>query len=187
MKNITTITLSLVALAMFAFTTHSGGVYKTNSGNISFFSHTPVEDIQAENHTVKSAFSSANGRLQFSVVIKDFEFKKALMQEHFNENYLESDQYPKATFNGMIQNMAEVKVNENGTYTSPVNGKLTIKDVTKDVKTTATFTVTEGVVNAKADFNINPSDYNIEIPKATIGKISDNIKVSIDADYTHKH
>lgn len=187
MKKISTLALATLAILTFAFTNHSGGVYKTNTGTISFFSHTPVEDIAAENHKVKTAFSSANGKLQFSVLIKDFEFEKALMQEHFNENYMESTTYPKATFNGTIEDIAAVKVMTNGTYTSKVSGKLTMKDVTKDVSTTATFTVKGGIVNAKADFNVNPADYNVKIPKTVINKISDNIKVSIDANYTHQH
>ncbi|MFB1004701.1 MAG: YceI family protein [Bacteroidia bacterium] len=187
MKNITITALATIAIITFAFSQHSGGVYKTNTGNISFFSHTPVEDIAAENHKVKTAFSSANGKLQFSVLIKDFEFEKALMQEHFNENYMESTKYPKATFSGTIENIDAVKVTTDGTYTSKVSGKLTMKDVTKEVSTSATFTVKGGVVNAKAVFNVNPADYNVKIPRTVINKISDNIKISINADYAHQH
>lgn len=184
MKNILIISLALVG---FAFTNHSGGVYSSNTGNIHFYSHTPVEDIEADNHKVKSAFDSKSGKLQFSVLIKDFQFEKALMQEHFNENYMESTKFPKATFNGTIDKIQDVEVGTNGTYSSPVSGKLTIKDVTKDVSTTATFTVTNGVVNGKASFNLNPEDYNIEIPNVVSKKISRDIKVSIDVDYRHKH
>lgn len=187
MKNISIIALATIAIITLAFRQHSGGVYKTNTGNISFFSHTPVEDIAAENHKVKTAFSSANGKLQFSVLIKDFEFEKALMQEHFNENYMESTKYPKATFSGMIENIGMVEVTTDGTYTCSVSGKLTMKDVTKEVSTTATFTVKGGIVNAKAVFNVNPADYNVKIPRTVINKISDNIKISIDADYAHQH
>jgi len=187
MKNISTLALAILAVLTFAFTNHSGGIYKTNTGKISFFSHTPIEDIAAENHKVKTAFSSASGKIQFSVLIKDFQFEKALMQEHFNENYMESTAFPKATFSGTIEDIEEVKVTINGTYTSKISGKLTMRDITKDVSTTATFTVTGGVVNAKADFNVNPADFGIKIPKTVVNKISDNIKVSIDANYSHQH
>ena len=187
MRQITIITLATIALFTLALTQHSGGVYKTNTGNISFFSHTPVEDIAAENHKVKTAFSSANGKLQFSVLIKDFEFEKALMQEHFNENYMESTKYPKATFNGIIENINTIKTTTQGIYAAKVSGKLTMKNVTKQVSTTATFTVKKDIVNAKAVFNVNPADYNVKIPKTVINKISDNIKISIDADYAHQH
>ena len=81
---------AIITFGLMAFTNHSGGINKTNTGNINFFSHTPVEDITADNHKVKTAFDAETGKLQFSVLIKDFEFPKALMQEHFNENYMES-------------------------------------------------------------------------------------------------
>ena len=174
-------------LSLFAFINHSGGIYKTNTGNISFYSHTPVEDIRALNHKVKTAFSSESGQLQFSCLIKDFEFKKALMQEHFNESYMESTTYPKATFNGFIVSVPEIDFNKDGTYTSEVKGQLTIKDVSKEVSTTATFVVLGRVVNAKATFNVNPYDYNVKIPKMIAPKISESIEITVDSDYTHKH
>lgn len=174
-------------LSLFAFINHSGGIYKTNTGNISFYSHTPVEDIRALNHKVKTAFSSESGQLQFSCLIKDFEFKKALMQEHFNESYMESTTYPKATFNGFIASVSAIDFNKDGSYTSEVKGKLTIKDVSKKVSTTATFVVSGGVVNAKATFNVNPYDYNVKIPKMIAPKISESIEITVDSDYTHKH
>lgn len=186
-RNKTVSALVILALTTFSFTQHSGGIYKTNTGSITFFSHTPVEDIAAENHKVKTAFSSADGKLQFSVLIKDFQFEKALMQEHFNENYMESTTYPKATFSGKIETIDKLNLGKNGTYTSKVSGTLTIKNVAKEVQTVATFKVREGIVNAKATFNIDPTDYNVKIPKAVIKKISDNIAVNIDADYTHQH
>jgi polyisoprenoid-binding protein YceI len=187
MKKITIGTLAILALGAMAFTNHSGGVYKTNTGNINFFSHTAVEDIAADNHKVKTAFDSESGKIQFSVLIKDFEFPKALMQEHFNENYMESTKYPKSTFSGTIDNMSAINLAKDGTYKSTVSGKLTMKDVTKEVSSMATFTVKGGVINAKASFNVNPTDYHIDIPKTVTAKISDEIKVSIDADYTHAH
>lgn len=187
MKIIKVITLAFAMLAAFAFKTHEGGIYKTNTGDISFFSHTSVEDIKADNHKVKSAFSADNGKIQFSVLVKDFEFEKALMQEHFNENYMESTKFPKSTFNGTIDSLSKINFAKNGTYKSPVSGKLTIKDVTKSVSTMGTFVVNGDKVNAKADFIINPEDYNIDIPKVVSEKISRSIKVSVDIDYLHSH
>jgi len=187
MKNIKIVAIALLAVGMMAFSAHSGGVYKTSTGNITFISKTPVEDISAENHKVKSAFDAASGKIQFSVLVRDFEFENALMQEHFNENYMNSDKYPRATFNGNITNVGNVKFESNGTYTSEVSGKLTIKDVTKEVTTKGTFTVKDGVVNAKAAFNINPEEYNIKIPKVVSEKISRDLSINVDADYQHAH
>ena len=171
-------------LSLFAFINHSGGIYKTNTGNISFYSYTPVKDIRASNHKVKTAFSSESGQLQFSCLIKDFEFKNALMQEHFNENYMESTTYPKATFDGFITSVSAIDFSKDGTYTSEVTGKLKIKDVSKKVSTTGTFFVSGGIVNAKATFNVNPYDYNVKIPKMIAPKISESIEIIVDSDYT---
>ncbi len=187
MKKIYIRCLGLILIGVFGFINHSGGIYSSNTGNINFFSHTSVEDISADNHKVKSAFDATSGKIQFSLLIKDFEFKKALMQEHFNENYLESTKFPKAKFNGNISNVSAIDFSKNGKYSSPVSGKLTIKDVSKTVNTIATFTVNGGVVNGKASFKVNPEDYNIEIPKLVVNKISKDIKISIDVDFRHKH
>ena len=181
------IIFALALVGIFGFKNHGGGIYKSNTGNISFFSHTAVEDIEAENHKVKTAFDASSGKIQYSVLIKDFQFEKALMQEHFNENYMESTKYPKSTFSGTIEKIGDINLEENGTYTSPVSGKLTIKDITKTVSTTGTFVVNNGVVNAKASFKINPEDYNIDIPNMVSEKISRELKVSIDVDYAHQH
>jgi polyisoprenoid-binding protein YceI len=186
-RRLTMILVGFAALALFAFTNHGGGVYKTNTGNISFFSHTNVEDISAINHKVKTAFDASSGKIQFSVLVKDFEFAKALMQEHFNENYMESTKFPKATFNGMIENVEAIDFSTNGNYTANVMGELTIKGVTKEVSTTSTFKVNNGTVNGMTKFILNPEDYNIEIPKVVSNKISREIEITVDADYTHSH
>lgn len=187
MNTIKSLILVLAIGAFFSFKAHEGGIYKTNTGDINFFSHTSVEDIEADNHKVKSAFSADNGKIQFSLLVKDFEFEKALMQEHFNENYMESTKFPKSTFSGTIDSIAKIDFSKNGTYTSPVSGKLTIKDVTKTVTTMGTFVVNGDKVNAKAVFKVNPEDYNVEIPKLVSEKISRDIKVSVDIDYLHTH
>jgi polyisoprenoid-binding protein YceI len=109
------------------------------------------------------------------------------MQDHFNENYMESTTYPKATFNGEIESISSIDFDKDGTYSSKVNGKLTIKDITKDVATTGSFTVKDGMVNANATFNLNPYDYNVKIPKMVAPKISESIKITINSDYIHRH
>jgi polyisoprenoid-binding protein YceI len=105
------------------------------------------------------------------------------MQEHFNENYMESSKYPRATFNGTIKDVQKIDFEKDGTYSSVVSGKLTIKDVTKDIETTATFTVKGSTVNGKTSFIVNPEDYNITIPKVVSDNISRKIKVTVDSDY----
>ncbi|MBR9860267.1 YceI family protein [bacterium] len=174
---------SLLLVFSFGFKQDDTKKYYSSTGDIHFFSHTEIEDIEADNHKVKTAFLPSTGAIQFSVLIKDFEFEKALMQEHFNENYMESTKYPKSTYSGEILDVKSINFDKDGTYTSKVKGNLTIKDVTKEIETVGTFKVKGDVVNAKASFNINPEDYNIEIPSMVSNKISRDIKITIDVDY----
>lgn len=183
MKKYTIILPALLSCLLLSFTTQEVTVYRSNSGNISFYSHTAVEDIKAENHKVKSAFSTESGKIQFSLLVKDFEFEKALMQEHFNENYMESTKYPRSTFSGTIDDLAAIEWTMPGTYTSTITGKLTIKDVTKTVTTPASFVVNANGVAAKAVFSVNPEEYNISIPKLVTDNISRNIQVTVTVDY----
>ena len=160
--------------------------YFTRSGQISFFSSTSMEDIEAHNKTVTAIFDSQSGAIQFSVTMKSFQFEKALMQEHFNENYVESGKFPKATFKGVIENASSLDFTKNGTFTAEITGKLTIHGVTNDVVTTATFTVKNGVVTGEAKINVNPEDYKIEIPGVVREKIAKELTVSMNLDFKEK-
>lgn len=178
--------MNKILLILLISTQIQAQIFLGNSGNISFFSETPIENITAVNDNVSAVFDASNNDLVFQLNISDFIFPNALMQEHFNENYMMSTKYPKATFNGTIDNISGVNFEKAGTYTSPITGKLTIKDVTKTVTTTATFKVSS-VVNGKAVFKLNPEDYNIKIPNVVSKKISREIKITVDVDYKHKH
>lgn len=160
--------------------------YYTRTGNISFFSSTSIEDIEAHNKTVTAIFDSHSGAIQFSVTIKSFHFEKALMEEHFNENYMESDEFPKATFKGVIENVGEIGFSKNGTYSPSITGKLTIHGVTKEIKTTATFTVKGDVIGGESKIKVNPEDYGIEIPGIMREKIAKELEVSMKMDFKEK-
>src|SRR5437868_4715809 len=86
----------------------------TKNGNISFFSKSPIENISANNNQVMSVLSVPTGEMQFSVLIKSFHFEKALMEEHFNENYLESNKFPKAIFKGAVLDMSKINLAKDG-------------------------------------------------------------------------
>jgi len=154
--------------------------FMTKNGNISFFSSMPMENIEAHNKQVNSAIDSKTGDFVVKVLIKSFEFEKALMQEHFNENYMESDKFPNATLSGKIKNIAEVDLTKDGTYPADVEGKLTIHGVTKDVTEKGTITVKGGKVNAVSTFNVTLADYGIEIPNTVVNNISKTIQVKVD-------
>jgi polyisoprenoid-binding protein YceI len=105
------------------------------------------------------------------------------MQEHFNENYLESDKYPKSTFSGKITNNADIDYKKDGTYPVDVAGDLTIHNITRPVTTKGTIEVKDGIVSAKAQFIVKPADYQITIPAVVENKIAKEVGVTIDARY----
>ncbi len=174
----------LVVLAVFlSFTVSTQAQrYITKSGNITFFSDGPLEKIEAVNNKVNAALDSQSGMFVFKVLMKSFVFEKALMQEHFNENYVESDKYPVATFKGKVTNISDVNFNKPGDYQAKVTGQLTIHGQTHPVKTTGTFTVYDKGVKGKSQFTIKLIDYNIEIPSIVSGKIAKEILITVNID-----
>jgi polyisoprenoid-binding protein YceI len=159
------------------------GKYFTRTGHVSFFSETPIEKIEAHNYQVTSVLNSATGEMEFSILIKSFEFKKALMQEHFNENYMESDKYPKATFKGKIKDFDKINLSKNGVYNIEVDGDMTIHNVTKKETAKGTIEVKNGQIIAKSIFSITLKDYNINIPSMAKGKIAETVEVKADMNY----
>lgn len=153
--------------------------YLTRTGKISFFSGTPVENIEAFNNDVAAAIDAADGSVMFIVPIKSFKFDKALMQEHFNDNYMESDKYPKANFKGNITNIKAVDFSKNGTYKVTVSGKLTMHGVTKTVSIPGSIVMNGGKATINAKFNVNVDDYKIDIPSVSKDKIAKSIEVTV--------
>lgn len=174
----------MTALALVLATTVSFAQdrFYTKTGKISFYSKAPLEDIEGKNKTVTAVLDSKSGAMQFAVQMKGFEFEKQLMQQHFNENYVESDKYPKAEFKGAITNNSDINYTKDGTYAAKVKGKLTIHGVTKDVETTGTLKITGGKIDASSTFNVLISDYNIKIPSIVKDKVSNSIKIVVDCD-----
>ena len=186
MKKITTITIAvaLVLVNMAFKSENKGDKYITKNGKVSFLSHTQLEDIKGDNNKVSSVLDSKSGALIIEVLIRSFAFKKALLEEHFNENYMESTTYPKSKFVGKIDDLKAINFAKDGTYKSTVSGKLTIKDKTNDVKTSGTFTVKDGKLNGQAIFKIKLADYNVHIKAVVKDKISEEIEISVDLDYS---
>lgn len=159
--------------------------YFTRSGNISFFSSTPVEDIEAHSKSASSVLDSQSGALEFSVPMKSFHFEKALMEEHFNENYVESNKpgNQNATFKGTITNISEVNFKKDGEYAISITGKLTMHGKTQDVKSTGKIKVAGSDVKAKSEFKVVPQDYDIEIPDLVREKIAKDILIKVRCTY----
>lgn len=154
--------------------------YMTKNGSITFSSATPMEKIEAVNRQVNAALDFAKGDFVFKVLIRGFEFEKALMQEHFNENYMESDKFPNSTFSGKVNNINEVNLAKDGVYKVVVEGNLAMHGVTNQVKVNGTLEVKAGKVIGKAQFNVVPKDYNIAIPKAVVKNIAEAIAIDVN-------
>ena len=155
----------------------------TKNGFIGFFSHTAMEDIKGDNNQVVGVLDISTGEMVFQALIKSFHFDRALMEEHFNENYMESDKIPKSIFKGKITNLSSVNFSKNGTYDVIVEGDLTIHDVTNKISTKGTIEVVSGGINANSKFNIVPEDYKINIPGVVRDKIDKNLEVTVTMKY----
>ncbi len=178
----------IILIGLFAFATAftikmESGKYLTKNGKMSFFSSTGIEDIAAENNKVSSVLDSKSGKMVIEVLIKSFRFKKALMEEHFNENYMESSKYPKSKFDGKIDNLTAINFSKDGTYKTTISGNLTIKDKTNPIKTDAIITIKGGKLNGKTKFKILLADYNIVIPSVVKDKIDKEMEITADLDY----
>jgi len=158
--------------------------YITRNGYIGFYSQTPLEDIKADNNQVASVLDISTGDIVFQVLIKSFRFDKALMQEHFNENYMESDKYPRSTFTGKIAGIDKIDLSVNGLKEVTVEGDLTIRDVTKKVTAKGTIGVDGGSLTAESKFIVSPEDYGIKIPSVVRNNIAKTIEVTVKMSYT---
>lgn len=176
-KRITGLTSLLVLLSVLAIAQDK---FFTKNGKISFVSKGNIETIAAKHKGVTAVLDSKSGAVQFAVLMKGFEFAKALMQEHFNENYVESDKYPKADFKGQVTNNSEVNYTLDGSYDAKVKGTLTLHGVSKAIEVPGKITVKNGKPQLNADFNILLSDYNIKIPSVVKENISNTVRITVD-------
>jgi hypothetical protein len=156
------------------------GKYLTNSGTITFFSHTAIEDISATHEKVSAVIDGKSGEIAVIVTMTGFQFEKKLMQEHFNESYVESEKFPKATFNGKISNIGRVDFNAKETFEVTVDGEMTIHGITRPVSANGTLEVIEKRLVARAQFSLNPEDYEIKIPGVVRNNIAEQMEVTVE-------
>lgn len=172
------IVYSLILASLLYLPVHAQ-TYLTRNGKINFFSKTPLEDIKAENKQVFAAIDLSKKTIAFTLLQKGFLFEKQLMQDHYNENYVESEKYPKAMFTGTINgNVSSTP----GTYKVQVEGKLTIHNTTQTVSFPAQLEVQQGKVTGTSSFKLKPQDYNIQIPSLVKDKIASEISVQVNIE-----
>ena len=157
--------------------------YMTKDGYIGFYSHTPLEEIKADNNQVAGVLDVSTGEMVFQALVKSFHFERALMEEHFNENYMESEKYPRALFKGKITNLQAINFTKKGVYDASVEGDMTIHGVTNRFTTKGTVEITDNGVKLKSKFNVVPEDYKITIPGVVREKINKTMEVSVDSKF----
>ncbi|UOQ54315.1 YceI family protein [Hymenobacter cellulosivorans] len=157
--------LVLIPLLLAAAPASFGqGKFMTKTGRVTFFSTSIIEDIEAINNATAAVIDLNTSQLAFSVPIKDFTFKRTLMQEHFNENYMESGKYPRATFTGHFVGLDGTVLGTAGAHQVKAEGDLTLHGVTHHVTVPGTLEMKNGQLQAFALFSVAPADYGIEIP-----------------------
>lgn len=151
----------------------------TRSGEIKFEASMPAfEEIAATNNTASCILDKATGDFVALALIKSFKFKSPLMEEHFNENYLESTQFPKATFKGKILNFDATKITSKTTF--ELEGELTLHGVSKKIKTKITLSMIANKINVVSSFFVKPQDFKIEIPSLVKSKIAEKIEIAVN-------
>lgn len=171
----------LLAFAVSLSFVHAQKIYSTKTGKVSFFSNAPLQDIEAKTSEVESKLA-ANGQIVFTLLIKGFQFDNQKMEDDFNEDYMESSKYPKASFKGNIANIRNVDLSKDGTYPAKVQGDLTLHGVTKEVTADGTLEVKGSKVTARSKFEIAVKDF--DIGGALIGKkIANTIAITVDCEY----
>ena len=182
MKNIINLLLLFISINFTAQTK-----YITKTGNITFEASVPsFEEVKASHNVVTAIINTDNGEFAALVLVKGFRFKNALMEEHFNENYAESDQYPKATFKGKITDFSieKLKNNENSFH---ANGELSFHGKTVKInKTALKIELNDDEIIITGDFQTNAGDFDIDIPKVVQNKIANNIVVSFNFNLVKK-
>ena len=180
MKQIS-ITKTIILLLCVFFTDNAlAQKYKSSSSSIHFFSNAPVEDIEATNLDGQSAIDLATGEIVFSIPIKSFTFEKSLMQEHFNENYMESDTYPKATFKGKI---IDFDIGNTSLQDANAKGILKIHGIEKEISVEGQLKIGDNSMELNAKFSVKLEDHKIKIPKIVFYNIAEIIAVTISFNY----
>jgi len=153
--------------------------YATRNGYVRFFSATPIENIEAVNNQASCIIDAETGEVVSKLLMEAFRFEKALMQEHFNENYVESDKFPQSILKGKITNLSSINLTQPGKQPVTLIADLTMHGVTKTIEVKGTIENRDGKLIAQAMFIVHPSDFDIKIPKAVANNIAKEIEVTV--------
>ena len=171
----------MILLAWLTLNQATPDFYVCKNAKVNLFSSAPVEDIAATSTRATSVFNATTGELAFKIPINSFVFPKGLMEEHFNSEYMESDKYPVATFNGRVQE--RIDISKDGVWPVTVTGDLTVHGVTKPRTVTGKLTVKNGALSMESEFMVRCADHNIKIPQIVFHNIAETIKINVWANY----
>jgi hypothetical protein len=172
------VVLTIISLNTCSLLAQGGSIFSTTSGKISFQSDAPFELIKASSKDLKGLLDVAKKTFAFKVRMETFEgFNSALQREHFNENYIESDKFPEASFNGKI--IEDADLTKDGTYTVRAKGDFMLHGVSQERIIKSDVVVKDGKINIHSAFSVLLSDHNIPIPKVVKDKLSEEIKVDV--------
>lgn len=174
-------TYLIIGFFLLTIYSQAQGKFLTKQGYVSFFSDTLIEEIRADNNQVLSVIDTENGNVAIAILMKSFLFEKKLMQEHFNENFIESDIYPKAIFKGKIEGYKAIE--DSGAKDVYIVGTITIHGISKKIEMAATLAKWKGNLMLKSVFPLVVSDFDIDIPTVVNNNIAKTIEVSFESIY----
>jgi len=173
------LTLLLFLGALLSFHEAIAQKFISERAMVTFYSEAPIEDIEASNTAATSIFDTSTGEIAFSIPIAEFQFDKSLMKKHFNENYMDTDQYPKSTFKGTVSGYGNV----DGMYQATASGELSIHGKTKQVIVPGEVNIEDNQISINAKFLVALEDYDIKIPRILFNNIAETVEVTIDFIY----
>lgn len=159
-------------------------LYKATDGEISFFSEAPIENMSAVNKEVKALINAKNAEVAFIVTNVGFKFEKPLMEEHFNENYMESHKYKVSVFKGKI--IDKIDFSKEGTYKVTAKGTLDIHGVKVEREINGTLVISNGKITLTSEFDVALKDHKIKIPKVVVKNIAEIVQVTVTINFEKK-
>ncbi len=169
----------LMIAVCFCLEKSQGQIYVADSCRVTFFTAAAVEDITAVNTSSKPIMSTSSGAIQISITNEGFIFNKTLMQEHFNEDYMESDKYPHSVFKGKVNE--KIDYTQEGENTVTVTGTLDMHGVKKNITIPGTITIKNGMIFLKANFTAKLVDYNIKVPSVLGNNVAEQVAITLTA------
>ncbi len=185
MKKVSIVIGSLLLILSISAYGQGAEKFVSSKAHVKFFSHTALEDIEANNYTTVSTLNKESGKVVFSLPMQGFEFEISMMQKHFNsKKFLDTKSFPKAKMTGTITNIDEIDFSKDGKYPASINGELTIKGITNSINESGTVVVSGNSVEVQSTFNVTLADYDITFiegkPATNVAKV---VEVTVNAEY----